>query len=201
MKRIKWLNLSSWVDGISSLPVIVILASITITSSTLVSAQPTGLSNGDKVKIYSPKIAGNTFVGNVTDLSEDFIQISQNGNIRTIPLVLISKIQVSRGRNSNLVPATKIGFRVGALLGGLVSLGSAAGSSSGDFSFNPIVIVGAGAFLGGVVGGATGFIIGAATHSNKWERVQINPSVSLIHPVVDKSDYAPAITFKLSFNR
>jgi len=107
--------------------------------------------------------------------------------------VLISKIQVSRGRKSNLVPATKIGFRVGALLGGLVSLGSAAGSSSGDFSFNPIVVVGAGTFLGGVVGGTTGFIIGAATHSNKWERVQIEPSVSVIRPVVDRLDYAPEL--------
>lgn len=200
MKRIICLILSFRKHGKRFLPIIVILSGFLMLGSIRVDGQPPVLSNGDKVRIYAPRIAGNTFVGNVTDLSEEFIQISQNGNIRIIPLVLISELQVSRGRKSNLVPATKTGFRVGALVGGLVSLGSAAGSSSGDFSFNPIVVVGAGVFLGGLAGAASGFIIGAATHSNKWERVQIKPSVSLIRPVVDKSDCAPAITFKLSLN-
>ena len=122
-----------------------------------------------------------TYVGRVIALKADTLVLKAQGWDESffIPFEHLQKLEVSRGRKSNLGKGAKVGFLVGAGLGAI--FGVVAGWGACPFGVADITdpdgcstILGiyAGAFLG-LLGTGIGAGVGAAHPGEVWEEVSL----------------------------
>lgn len=141
------------------------------------------LAPGTRVRVTHP--GEGTRTGQVLSLTADTLEVRLDGRSETahMPLEQVSRLEVSRGLQRQLMRRAGIGFLAGATVGGVA--GALAGS---DCRPNDILCpgTGGGLIIGGVffgtVGGVLGLVAGVIP-SEKWERVVVQPRrISLVAP-------------------
>jgi hypothetical protein len=171
-------------------------------------AQIPGIHIGDRIRV---SVAEWKTTGKVTGLTEKSLVIVSDHNIHNIPYVIISRLEVARGRKSNLVKGLLIGTGSGAVLGGLIGLATYDPPPRGTCTIHDIsgclsmegegLALFAGAFVGGIVGFVSGTIIGITTKSYSWQRIPVKATITLI-PVDNRNmRYHPVISLRWPLNK
>lgn len=156
---------------------------------------------GSRVRIHGSGLPKSEIVGTVTarDTATLTVQaIDQAATNRVgslqyaeIPVALpaITELDISRGKHSNAGKGSLIGFGIGAGLG--LTLGVAALSDNCSdciINFTPGDVA-ALTVITGAIGAVGGALIGALSHSDKWERIL--PARTSFTPVLRPSPTAP----------
>ncbi len=174
-----------------------------------VSAQIAGISKGDRIRISSSLTGDNVLYGSVISFSSKSLQVLSKGNVNDIPYNSIRKLQVAKGRRSHALEGTALGITVGALIGGLIADGSYSScvkTKNYGCIVNPLgrkQSTELGALVGGFLGGISGLIIGAATHSPRWKRVPVpvDVTIGIIPARFQKNGFRPMINVRFTLNR
>ena len=124
---------------------------------------------GARVRVLAPSVASSWLVGTVVALDADTLFLMPEDQITPLQLHLssVSRVDVSRGRNSRAVEGAVGGFLVGAISGAFIS--HAWCSNKYDCPVRPVTVIGAGLF--GVGGAIIGAILGAIIPGERWEVV------------------------------
>lgn len=186
-----------------------ILAGILMVCSISAIAQTSGISKGDIVRISSPALGNKMVRGKVVHLSSQSIEIVSNGANFEVTYRSIQHIEVARGTVAHTAEGMLIGGATGALLGGLI--GSAAYSPCTSEEFMGCIMspgsksesARIGAISGGIILGLFGLIIGAGSHTTRWQSVQVpvQASISIIPSQFNNSVYHPMVTVCFPINR
>ena len=187
----------------------VILIGMLMIGSISAMAQAPGISKGDIVRISSPTLVGQMVRGKVVNLSSQSMEIVSDGADFDIPYSSIKHIEVARGTVTHTAEGMLIGGATGALLGGLI--GSSAYSPCTSEEFMGCIMsprsksesAKIGAISGGIFLGLFGLLIGASSHTTRWQSVQIpvQASISIVPSQFDNSGYHPMVTVRLPINR
>ena len=153
-----------------------------LTLPQLVSAQT--LTPGTRVRFSHP--GEGTRTGTVVALTPDTLEVRLPGRAEAahVPLDQVTRLDVSRGMQRQLLRRAGIGFLVGAAVGaaGVAAEESGCHASSGQFCLG----VGGGAIIGGMFYGSLGGVLGLVAGvipSEKWERVPREARrISLVAP-------------------
>jgi hypothetical protein len=112
--------------------------------------------------------------GDLLRLSEDSLYILPAGGVDTLAFATgaIDRLEVSRGRRSNAGKGALLGLAIGAgaglVFGALASAEECSGFGCTEVGPGEVVAVMA---LFGATGAGLGALIGAASHSERWEQV------------------------------
>lgn len=128
---------------------------------------------GARIRISAPSIGRCRIVGFLIAQRDEAVLIKPGSSpARLIPLEVVSRLEVSRGKGAR---------STSALLGGLIGLFG--GMYLGAIATNAVVsgemddgagVVAAGALLGGFVGLLSGAVAGAVMGRERWETVQLS---------------------------
>ena len=118
-------------------------------------------------------------VGTFLAWKADSLVIQSNGDTLSVPVNLVTRLDVSRGRNTNTGEGAGIGFLLGAVVGAVIGLASYEEcESQGAFSClgpdGPEIYALAGAIIGGLGGLVAGALIGSATETDRWQEVPLD---------------------------
>ncbi len=166
MPRIRW---SGW-------SVICLLLDMLLTGSPplALSQAPVLLTAGSRVRLKTVDPSTKWVQGDLVRLSEDSLHIVPAGGADSLAFATgaIDRLEVSRGRRSNAGKGALLGLAIGAGAG--LALGVAASaeecSGIGCTEVGPGEVVAVMAFFG-ATGAGLGALIGAASHSERWEQV------------------------------
>jgi hypothetical protein len=166
MPRIRW---SDW-------SVICLLLAMLLAGSPplALSQAPVPLSAGARVRLKPVGPSTKSVQGNLLRLSEDSLHILPAGGADTVAFATgaVARLEVSRGRRSNAGKGALLGLAIGAGAG--LALGVAASAEEctglGCTEVGPGEVVAVMAFFG-ATGAGLGALIGAASHSERWEQV------------------------------
>ena len=119
-------------------------------------------------------------VGTFVAWKADTLVVQSNGDTLSVPVNLVTRLDVSRGRKTNTAKGAGIGFLLGGLVGAVIVYASYEECvPQGLFScIGPNYGPGAYALVGGVIGGfgglVAGALIGSATNTDRWEEVPLD---------------------------
>ena len=124
-----------------------------------------------KIKISQPSKKIACVVGTVMATNADtlFLKVENQPEslIMSVPFASLRKLEVSRGRQPQVLTGAGVGFVVGAAAGALLFKGS----SEHDLSDRDARLIGAG--LLGISGTLIGAVIGANKRGDRWEEVPL----------------------------
>jgi len=148
-------------------------------------AEPT-TAPGDRVRVVAPVVSKASLTGTFVSQRSDtlWLEVAGRPGPLAIPFTAIRRLEASRGRHSNVLTGLLVGLGVGAA-GGAIG-----GAACGESFLCPGP--GAGAVMGALVLSIPGLVIGALTHSERWESVRLS-GVS-VSPVRG----APGVTLALT---
>lgn len=135
--------------------------------------KPTPVQPGQRVRVQSALAHTPELVGGVQAISKDTLVVRHVDGVgasaaTAIPLVYVTRLEVSRGLHSRWLRGMVVGLAAGATAGAI--LGATGGN---DRLFSR----GATAFLGAMfvapIGGAVGLVVGALTKTESWETVPL----------------------------
>ncbi len=118
-------------------------------------------------------------VGTFLAWKADSLVVQSNGDTLSVPVNLVTRLDVSRGRKTNTGKGAGIGFLLGGVVGAVIGLASYEEcESQGAFScigdLGPGVNALGGAIIGGLVGLVAGVLIGSATETDRWQEVPLD---------------------------
>ncbi len=148
-----------------------ILAAVLVFSSPL-TAQMAGVAAGARVRVTSPSDNLKKHVGTIMEVRADSVVVSGRQGPRSVALANITALDVSTGTRTRVMRSGLIGFGAGALVG--AGLGAAAHEDCKEKCFYVIQTsrgqdMALGAVVLGAAGLITGSVIGALTHTDRWE--------------------------------
>lgn len=123
-----------------------------------------------------PQLAGYRGTGTLERLDADSLVVRSGGALVALPLGVVGRLEVHRGRRSRLASlavGTLAGVAGGALVG--ASIGSTVGDDD-DF-FGPSFPEALGGLAGGILGGVGGIVWGSTRSLDRWERVPLSPAL------------------------
>lgn len=140
---------------------------------------------GSRVRVRGPELPDSEVVGSIVGRDSATLTIRTQQHDVTVGLSSFSTLEISRGRHSKVGVGAGTGALLGAFLG--LKLGSdiqdetcGADHSCSDFTDGDV----AGAVvLLGVAGAAIGTLVGALTHSERWEPARLPNSIG-IQPIL-----------------
>lgn len=148
---------------ITSLAVVLFLT----TSGELFAQQGLPVTPGDRVRISTLGTAP-PLVCTVLALKADTLVLDARDGVETleVPLALVKKVEVSRGKKSNIGPGAIAGGLTGAVFGAICASGPGGYSCGGsDAKVVALAITAAGTGIGA--------LIGAASKTDRWEEVPL----------------------------
>ncbi len=160
-----------------TISIISIVTAFILTSFTdLVAQEEMVIEPGDRVRVtVSSKIVGTV----VTFVADTLVLKLEGQSTWAVPLASMKKLEVSRGRKSNVGKGAGRGFLIGAALG--VTVGALTGGGFGDCDFThdtdsggcsaQFALVGGLAF--GLLGAGIGAIAGGANPGEEWQEVPV----------------------------
>ena len=118
-------------------------------------------------------------VGTFLAWKADSLVVQSNGDTLSVPVNLVTRLDVSRGRNTNTTEGAGIGFLLGGFVGAVIGLTSYEKcESQGAFSCigpgGPEIYALGAAVIGGLGGVVVGALIGSAIESERWEEVPLD---------------------------
>ncbi|PYO40790.1 MAG: hypothetical protein DMD33_16110 [Gemmatimonadetes bacterium] len=130
-------------------------------------AEPT-TAPGDRVRVVAPVVSKASLTGTIVSRGADtlWLEVEDRPAPLAIPFTAIQRLEASRGRHSNVLTGLLVGLGVGAA-GGAIG-----GAACGESFLCPGP--GAGAVVGALALSIPGLVIGALTHSERWESVPLN---------------------------
>ena len=137
-------------------------------------AQDTLVVPGARVRVYSP----DRVTGTIETLSSDTLVLRTEArrSLQAIPFASITKLEVSRGRKSNVGKGARIGLAVGAGVGAIAGVILIIGECSGSAGCLFYSVAGgvAGALYLFLPGTLLGAVIGAVFRTDLWETVPLD---------------------------
>jgi len=123
---------------------------------------------GDRVRVVAPVVSKASLTGTIVSRGADtlWLEVADRPAPLAIPFTAIQRLEASRGRHSNVLTGLLVGLGVGAA-GGAIG-----GAACGESFLCPGP--GAGAVVGALALSIPGLVIGALTHSERWESVPLN---------------------------
>ena len=165
MPRIRW---SDW-------SVVCLLLAMPLAASPplALSQAPVPLTSGSRVRLKPVDPSTKSVQGDLLRLSEDSLHIVAGGaDTLAFATGAIARLEVSRGRRSNAGKGALLGAAIGAGAGLALGVAASAEECSGfgctEVGPGEVVAVMA---LFGATGAGLGALIGAASHSERWEQV------------------------------
>ncbi len=118
-------------------------------------------------------------VGTFLAWKADSLVVQSNGDTLSVPVNLVTRLDVSLGRKTNTGKGAGTGFLLGAVVGAVIGLVSYEECvPQGAFSClgpdGPEVAAAAGAIIGGLGGLVAGALIGSATETDRWQEVPLD---------------------------
>lgn len=140
---------------------------LTVLLATLLVAQePTRILPGARVRVTAPHLPGGRLQGALTRVDADTLVIGST----PVALHTLTRLEVSTGRRSHWRTGLGVGFLVGAGLGAI--LGASVGNETGDIcTATECALAGAG--IVGTGGMVVGALVGAMTHTDRWQEVPV----------------------------
>jgi len=140
---------------------------LTVLPATLLVAQePARIVPGAHVRVTAPHLPNGRLQGALTRIDADTLVIGSTPIARHT----LTRVEVSTGRRSRLGRGLGVGFLAGAGLGAI--LGAGVGNDGGEFCTATQCAV-AGAAVVGVGGMVLGALVGAMTHTDRWQEVPL----------------------------
>ncbi len=103
----------------------------------------------------------------------DSLVIQSNGDTLTVPVTLLTRLDVSRGRKTNTGEGAVTGLLVGGVAGAVIGLASYECEPC-FVDLGPGVYAAAGAVIGGLGGLVVGALIGLEIETDRWQEVQLH---------------------------
>jgi len=171
-----------------------------------VRAQMDSLKSGDRIRIMVPSMTSNRIIGTVSGISSSAILLITNRTSMTIPKKSIHRLEVSRGRKSNVGKFSLIGAAAGFFIVGAVTMESNSPPEPCKPEESPCVRWGftdegafyMGALVGGVTGAAAGAFIGLMTKSDRWEERSLKVIMGLNAPSNNKRLVSPKVSLRIN---
>jgi hypothetical protein len=138
---------------------------------------------GAKIRVAASAREPGRLTGILLRVDQDSLHLETRNGTFAIPRSGITRIDVSRGQKSALGKGLKWGFLSGLAVGA-VGFGILCGLVDGDgedsycYQDGTAVVLAASLGLGIVGGTGIGALIGAASHTERWERLSAPPSTS-----------------------
>ena len=142
------------------------LAAVVLVSAGSLAGQQPDLPAGTRVRVHA---SGATLPLTGTIAWQDRTNLAvvrSPGDTAIVPLAAVTGVDVSRGRQSNVLRGARAGALIGAGAGVLLGLAAMSDDDS-FFQYGPEAIP-LGALGGGFLGGTIGLLIGSATSSEQW---------------------------------
>lgn len=143
------------------------LAAVLLFAVGSLAAQQPDLAAGTRVRVHASgatlPLTGTIAWQDTTNLAV----IRSPGDTAIVPLAGLARVDVSRGRQSNVLRGARAGALVGAGAGILLGLAAMAGDDDGFYQVGPEAVP-LGALGGGFLGGTIGLLIGSVTSSEQW---------------------------------
>lgn len=180
---------------------------LTFLYSSISQAQMQSIKEGDRVRIYAPTVSKRAVTGMIDSISPSAIAVMTKKSTVVIPNTSISRLSVSRGKKRNIGKGIGIGAVSGGLILGITTLATnpppdQCGSDSelfcGTFEISDGEAFTIGAVLGVLAGGAIGAIVGAATQTDRWEKIPVKVSIEMAPSYTDLFKVNPTVSFRLS---
>ncbi len=111
-------------------------------------------------------------VGTFVTWEADTLVVQSNGDTLSVPVTLVTRLDVSRGRKMNTGKGAVIGLLVGGVVGAVIGYANYEEGGFGDLG--PGVNVAAGGVIGGLGGLVTGAFIGLAIQTDRWREVPLD---------------------------
>jgi hypothetical protein len=145
-------------------------------------AQPadSSLHRGARIRVTASVREPGRFTGTLLRVDQDSLHLETRNGAFVIPRSRITRIEVSRGQKSALGKGLKWGFLGGALAGAVVST-LVCTTNTCQFIEGPDapgVWIPLGTAIGAAGGTIVGLVIGALSHTERWERLSAPPSTS-----------------------
>lgn len=143
-------------------------------------------------------------VGRVMSSDGDTVVVKTDGDGNTIavPMVRVTRVDVSGGTRTHRLHGTGVGFLGGATIGALAGLASyrapRCGSGSICLDFGPEVAAMGGAATGGVLGAVVGLLVGS-TSTELWDPVAGTPHAGARVGIAPSSRGGVVLTASLTF--
>ncbi len=102
----------------------------------------------------------------------DSLVIQSNGDTLTVPVTLLTRLDVSRGRKTNTGEGAGIGFLLGVFAGAAIGLASYECEPC-FIDLGPGTYAAAGAVIGGLGGLVVGALIGSAIETDRWMEMRV----------------------------
>ena len=124
---------------------------------------------GDRVRIMAPSVSRAPFAGTLVTLQTDSLVVQGGANTWRLSLASVERVELSRGRKSNVLLGAGIGLLVGAGIGAMIGSGcdTELFATKGE-----CIALGAGVFGG--AGALVGAISGALTRTERWAEVPLD---------------------------
>ena len=118
-------------------------------------------------------------VGTFLAWKADTLVVQSNGDTLSVPVNLVTRLDVSRGRKTNTGEGAGIGFLLGGFVGAVIGLTSYEKcESQGAFSCigpgGPEIYALGAAVIGGLGGVVVGALIGSAIETDRWQEVPLH---------------------------
>jgi hypothetical protein len=148
-----------------------LLGSVALTEA--VAQQSILVQPGQRVRVQSALARTPELIGGVQAISPDTLVVRHDvgagaSAATAIPLIYITRLEVSRGQHSRWLTGLVVGLAAGATTG--VILGA---TSESDFLFSKSSMALMGAVVMAPIGGAVGLVVGALTKTERWETVPL----------------------------
>jgi hypothetical protein len=169
----------------------VLLAGI---SRTATGQHPSSLQTGVRVRLRSTSTGKEWHQGNLLQIGGDSLTLGTESDTLSFAARSVTKLEVSRGRKSNVDKGAKIGAGVGVGLGIIASAAVASDDDCfcSDITAGDVILLTA---LFGATGTGIGALIGSASHSERWAKVE-QPWVSVrVQPMVKRTGLLLAMRF------
>ena len=166
-------------------------------------AQPSNLNIGDRVRITAPSPNGIRLVGTVVDYSSSVILVKTKQSEFSVPLDVVSKFEVSKGRKRRTGRGLAWGSILGMIPGGLLFspkkedtvCTTDQGLCGMDFEWLE------GMMYGSLAGMVVGAIVGSTIKTDRWEERPLNLSMKLYRSGRTSIAVNPAISLTIPLNR
>lgn len=137
---------------------------------------------GDRVRVWAPSVGIEGLVGTVLALQPDTIVID-NDEPLVLAVSLLTKLEVSRGRQSSARTGGIVGLIGGAVAGAVICIASKcsltadsdeSNSRSAVFVDEDLQSVALAAVLGAAAGYGVGVLIGSTIKVDRWEEIPLD---------------------------
>ena len=141
---------------------------------------------GERVRVTSGIHAYSQLVATVKAISAESLVVTANGTDIHLAMAQVSLVEIVVGQKSHAGDGAAVGALVGMAVGGAIGAATASCEPSQGFApdfcgLEKGFAGAAGAAIGGFVLGVTGWLIGGAIKSDRWEEVPLdNVRVSFV---------------------